>query len=188
MQNKYTLVNPRILGDYNSVFSASAPEKAAEDAWLSISKHITNNLPQFALSIEDQSTKKLHHYVIKESTGGGKIADYTIEKLDINVTPKQLSDFKSAHKKVGSSNKHVGGHRRTSRKRYDESSSSSSSSDDEDDIYKKVKLFNKKNMAQPIAYWWYYPSLYNMNSLYIPTFNVPLTPYVEINFSSAFMG
>ena len=41
--------------------------------------------------------------------------------------------------------------------------------------------FSPYNVYQyPIEYWWYDPYYYSLDSLFIPTFVYPLTPYVEI--------
>lgn len=61
----------------------------------------------------------------------------------------------------------------------------------ESELYDKIKLIRSINNPQPIVYWWYTPVLYttyNLPSIYIPTFNPPLLPYVEISLSSAWLG
>ena len=74
----------------------------------------------------------------------------------------------------------------------DSSSSESESEDDEDFIYEKLKKLkmanNAKMYGKPIVYWWYTPTLYRLDRFYMPTLCAPLTPYVEINLSSAFLG
>ena len=67
--------------------------------------------------------------------------------------------------------------------------------DDDDDNDPESELFYKRirslNKPQPIVYWWYSPQLYsnyNLSSVYIPTFNPPLLPYVEVSLSSAWLG
>jgi hypothetical protein len=73
----------------------------------------------------------------------------------------------------------------------DDDDSDSSTTEDSDSVYDRVRLFKAKNTAQQqIAYWWYTPYLYRIDtiveSVYIPTFAVPLMPYIEISMSSAF--
>ena len=61
--------------------------------------------------------------------------------------------------------------------RKSESSSDSDYSSDSDDIYIRTR---KTYYTEPIYYWWYDPSIYRLDSYYIPTFYSYITPVIEI--------
>lgn len=196
----YQLVNPYIDGKFNTVFSGNTPQDAAIKAWDSVSQYITNNVPKFAFTIERLNDKKLYHYVVKENVKKNtRLVDYAISELNLNLTDTQIQNFRKQSEKMrhGKNNNEnddaddqEGGHYCKRHKRHncrhavgDEDDDSSSSSDS--DIYRQVQAMKYRQMPQPVVYWWYTPGLYNFESLYIPTFVVPLTPYIELDLSSA---
>lgn len=179
MGKDYQLVNPYIEGSMQTTFKDTSSHKAAKQAWNNISEHVTNNVPQFGFTLRD-STGKFHHFGITESLKGGSKVNFKINKISLTMTKEQSDGFKNNIKKAES--QHGG---RSKSKRDDSSddksdSSSSSSSNEYNDIYDKVKLFRKKNQKTPITYWWYTPSIYGINDIYIPTFASYLQPYVHI--------
>ena len=50
---------------------------------------------------------------------------------------------------------------------------------DTENIYKRIKSYTPEH--KEIYYWWYDPYVYNLNSVYIPTFYSYITPYIEIS-------
>lgn len=205
---KFKIVNPTIIGGFETVITAHDKNEAAHKAWQSLSDHITGNVPHFAFTMENIKTHELVSFQVEESPTG-KYADYTISEVEINLTPKQEKEFREELSRLAKTTKEVEKHQsggkhshehHKGKKRYnngndddDDSSSSSSSSSSDDDldvtsVYKKLKLFKSINNQKPIIYWWYSPVLYRLDRFYMPTFNAPLTPYVEINLSSAFLG
>ena len=181
----YTLVNPCILGQFNTEYKAENGLEAASQFWNDLSSFTTNNVPQLFITLQDSATKDLVHYKISEKINPkSKISDYTIEEINVDVKPadkktflKGVTDVKDKVSKLVS--KQTGGAAekdKKPRKRYDDSSSTSSMSDD--DEYFNFRKY--KRMTQPISYWWYTPYLYNQPSIFIPTFNVPIIPYVEL--------
>jgi hypothetical protein len=183
---KYNLVNPCIGGSLNTQFGGRNPLDAANSTWHSISKYLTNNVPRFAFTLENTSTGSLHHFNVNETVDSNRNASFSITELDINLSPKATSSFKNeVHNIIGKFNTNLNG---GAKKRYEDESDddSSSSSDSDSELQNALRLLKYK--SQPIVYWWYNPLVYKAVDLYVPTFVVPIAPYVHINLNSAFMG
>jgi hypothetical protein len=180
----FKIVNPKIIGGFDEEITAVDKNEAAKQAWARLSEHITGNVPTFVFTIENGDTQELVSFEVNE-TPTGKYADYTIEELKVEMTPKQEKEFRAEVARLDRTGKELqkGGRKH----RYDRDDSSSSSSSD-DSVYDKLKLFKAINNPKPIVYWWYTPVIYKLDRFYVPTLNAPLTPYVEINLSSAFLG
>jgi hypothetical protein len=195
---KYELVNPSILGQFNSTYEVTSSMDAAKQFWNDLSPHLTNNLPFMYITLKEQ-TGGLHHFKIKEKISeGSKLANYSIKEVKLNLTKKQEMDFlnkveKTKTKKNSQIQSQLGG--KSGRKRYDgkkdsseslssssksisKSSDSDDSSDDDDDAYFNFTRY--KRMNQPIVYWNYIPTIYRVTRFFTPTFNVPLMPYIHI--------
>jgi hypothetical protein len=191
---EYELVNPSIIGNFQTVYKTLNVEKAVEKFWKNLSKHITNNVPKIYVTFKDGSGT-LHHFKITEKLNSdSKTADYKINKIDSKLSKAQKDHFLSEVAKVkdkfnvSTNNQDGGKHHRRHRKHHKDDSSSTSSSysksstdtdsmyDDTDDYFDFAKF---RNINQPITYWWYTPSIYSVKNVYVPTFNVPLTPYIE---------
>ena len=181
----YHLINPCITGEFNTDYSGKTPLEAATAFWDTLSNHITNNVPKFAFTMEG-TDGRLHHFMVEEkvsskNTHDGKI---NISELSLGMTADKISTFKNMCGKA-SNNKFGGAHKQ----RYkDNDDSSSDEINDDSDLDKKLNLLKFRNVSQPIPYVWYYPAIYEIKNIYIPTFKIPLTPYVEIELSSAIMG
>jgi hypothetical protein len=79
----YTLVNPCILGQFNTEYKAENGLEAASQFWNDLSSFTTNNVPQLFITLQDASTKDLIHFKISEKINPkSKISDYTIEELN----------------------------------------------------------------------------------------------------------
>jgi hypothetical protein len=172
----YKLINPSIEGEFNNSFSGKSHLDAALGTWNSISKYITNNVPQFAFTLENKKNGQLHHFLVKESLVGGKSAKFDISELDIKLKKNEESEFKKRIHKFKTSEMRGGKKKRHTDDDDDDSSSSSSTSD----IFSALKLYKSRNPVYPITYWWYDPIIYGLDSVYIPTFVAPITPYIEV--------
>jgi len=186
----FKIVNPKIIGGFDDTINAENRMEAADKAWSKMSEHITNNVPRFAFTLENTDTGQLHNYEVDEKSQG-KLANYSIRELEDKITPSQERALKEEAALLDKKTKKMNGGKRKYRytdiKELNDDSSSSSS---EEDLYEKIRHFRKLNTPQPIIYWWYTPLLYryyDYTSLYMPTFNAPLVPYVEISLSSAFL-
>jgi phage/plasmid primase-like uncharacterized protein len=198
---KYELVNPCILGQFNTTYETPKAIDAAKQFWNDLTPHLTNNIPQIAITLKDHDGH-LSHFKIKEKLSEGtKMANFTIKEINPKLSVKNKRELLNAvdelkQKKSMQIKQQLGGRK----KRYDtekESSTSissestksatestkstesdSDSSSDEDDDYFNFRRYNR--ISQPIVYWHYTPSIYQETKLFIPTFNNPLTPYVHI--------
>lgn len=171
----YKLINPSIEGQLKTTFTAKSELDAANKAWTSVSKYISNNVPKFAFTLENTKDGSLSHFVVKEKLAGKK-ASFSISKLKLDTDARKDQDFKNRIAKQSGGKKH----RKHDGEKDDDSSSSSSSSSDVK-LISPLSPFGFNNWYNtPISYWFYDPYYYNLDSLFIPTFVYPLTPYVEI--------
>jgi hypothetical protein len=195
---KYELVNPCILGQFNTSYETPKAIDAAKQFWNDLSPHLTNNIPQIAITLKDDSGK-LSHFMIKEKLSEGtKMANFTIKEINpklsvsdkkalLNAVDKlkekrsiqikqQLGGRKKRYETEKESSTSISSESISESTKSTESDSDSSSDDDED--YFNFRRYNR--ISQPIVYWHYTPSIYQETKLFIPTFNNPLTPYVHI--------
>jgi hypothetical protein len=192
----YKLINPHIDGSINVDFKGKTNMDAANEAWGTISNNLTNNVPKFAFSLEKTNDGSLHHFIVSEMVGGNKDVNFAIDELKLEMTPIQDQVFKkfiseSAEKREAIQ---AGGSKKRRYKKHDDSSSDDSDSDSDSDssseekqLYKNLKKMKmNSNSPKPITYWWYNPTLYQLNNLYVPTFKYPSSPYVQLNLNSAY--
>jgi len=176
----YKLINPSIEGQLVTTFKAKSDLDAANKAWTSISKYISNNVPTFAFTLENTKDGSLSHFLLKEKLDGKKNATYNISKLKVDADKKKEDEFRNRLAKQAGGRKH----RRDKKEGEDDSSSSSSSSSSDIKLLSPFSPFGLGSIYNsynsPISYWNYDPYYYNLNSLFIPTFVYPLTPYIEI--------
>lgn len=183
---KYTLINPVIGGAFKTTVSASNETEAMHELWKNLSGHLTNNVKTFyATVMKGGDPASSSSFQITESTNG-KYADYEItpvaKKLSSSTASKLMSRLKSIQDKE---DKQDGGKRRSRYNNIDSDDDSDSSSSEDEALYKKFRKFKSIN-RRPITYFWYSPLIYDVPTVYVPTFIAPLAPFVEINLSSAF--
>lgn len=181
----YKLINPAIEGKLKTTYKAKSELDAANKAWSSVSQYISNNVPKFAFTLENTKDGSLSHFIVKEKLDG-KNASFNITKLKLDVDSKKEIEFKNRIAKQAGGKKHY-----KDRKDHDDDSSTSSSSSSDIQLitpfspygsYSNYSNFNNFGVYSdlPISYWYYDPYFYNLDSLFIPTFVYPLTPYMEI--------
>jgi len=179
MVNTYKLTNPYIQGDFKSKIKAKNSKEAASIFYKNLSEHFNNAVPSFHFTIQKGSSGlgSYYHFKVSELRKNDEV-NYSIEPIKINNEQnviksfnKKLENFKSKFLKNQDGGKH---HKK---KKYDDSSSDSSS--DSDFIYKKVK--KHMPVSQPIYYWWYDPYIYDIDTVFIPTFYSYITPYIQYN-------
>lgn len=192
----YKLINPVIEGKLNTTFTAKSDLDAANKTWTSISKYISNNVPKFAFTLENTNDGTLSHFLVKEKLNGDKNASFNLSKLKIKSDSKKEKEFRSRIVKQagGKHRKHNNDKRKDEDKDDEDDSSSTSSTSTSCSKSSNVKIFSPFSSMSPysaissfspyyqypIEYWWYDPYYYSLDSLFIPTFVYPLTPYVEI--------
>ena len=170
--SNYKLINPFIEGTIVTTFTAQNQLEAACSAWETLSKYITNTVPKFAFTLKNSNDGSLSHFIVKETLRGGKSADYKIKELDLNLSKDTVKQFEKRLTLKGGKK-----HKKHEDKDDEDDDSSSSSSSEEFSAIKLHKMYTK---AQPITYWWYDPIIYEIESVYIPTFVAPLLPYIEV--------
>jgi len=183
---KYEVINPLIVGSFQTKYDASNAIEAGEKFWKSLTQNnknlITNNVPQFMFTLKADDGA-LSHFVVKEHypDPDNKNVDFTIEELTVKIPEKKVSRFnKKLSKERSKTNKLMeqsgGAHKKRYEKKKDDDSSSSS---DNDAFLSKYIYF--KNVNSPILYWWYYPAIYtDIKHVFIPNFNYAVTPYISI--------
>lgn len=180
----FNLVNPLIVGSFNTDYRSETGLDAANQFWNDFSTHITGNLPNIYITLREEGSQNLSHFKIGEKINkGSKTTEFTISEYNLNLTDAQSKKFlkgveKYQNKVNATISRQTGGtiEKKPEKKRYKDSSSSSSSSDS-DDYYNFGKY---RRLTQPITMFYYTPSIYRVDSLFIPTFNVPLIPYVKL--------
>ena len=189
-----TLVNPVIIGTFETTFNDGSPIDAAHYFWRNFSKLILNNIPKMYFTLLDNESK-LHHYKVVENVNGSGIVDYVIIELRPLDKLIEKSIMDNYNRIVNQFTMH-GGSSDKKRKRYkydtdtlnddeDDSSSSSSSDDEDDDEFidriKKIKKYKNKSI---ITYYNFIPFNYESfdQKVYMPTFIGSIVPhYVEID-------
>ena len=200
MSGSYKLINPHIDGSLNVDYKAKNSIDAAHKIWQAISENLSNNVPKFAFSLEKTNDGSLHHFIVSEMIGGNKDVNYSIDELSLDMTNIQETVFKQFVKESAKKREAIqnGGRRRRFYHDIDfddlddsSSSSSSSSLSEEKELYHKLKYMKQEADAykptKKITYWWYNPTIYKLNNLYIPTF-ISSSPYVQLNTNSAYWG
>lgn len=173
----YQLVNPSIKGDFPTTFSASTPFEAANNAWKSLSSYFTNNVPKFPFTLQSLKDNKLFHFLVKEDVKGDQV-NYKITELKLKDEQKANDTLK---KNVQEFNKKYGGSRRRRRDRDEDEDDDDD--DDDNDMYHRIAyphLFGQQNPFSYLSHFYFDPTVYNLQSFYVPSFVVPYTPYVEI--------
>ena len=183
----FKLVNPLIIGQFNTEYKAENGLEAISQFWNDLSTHLTNNVPNLYVTLKDGQNNLSHYKIEEKLSGGSKITDFNISEFKLNLSQKAQHKFiekvESFEQKTNTKiAKQLGGakakqSRDSKDKRYKDSSSSSSDSSDDEDYYNFSKY---KRLTQPISMWYYAPTLYNVDSVFIPTFVSPIVPYVKL--------
>lgn len=181
MSNNYVLVNPYIQGEFKNTIKAKNSVDAARNFYKSLSEHFNNAVPKFYFTIQkgNSGNGKYYHFKVKESRKNDDVT-FSLEPyevaggVNIETFNGKLENFKN---KIAQS----GGKKHKKSKKHMDSSESSESDLSSSDDYKRVTRFSV--LDQPIYYWWYDPSIYRLESYYIPTFYTYVTPVIEISVS-----
>jgi len=184
----FKLVNPLIIGQFNTEYKSENGLEAISQFWNDLSTHLTNNLPNLYVTLKDDQNNLFHYKIQEKLSGGSKLTDFNISEFKLNLSQKAQQKFiekvetfeQKTNNKIA---RQIGGakakqSRHSKEKRYkDSSSSSSSDSSDDEDYYNFSKY---KRLTQPISMWYYAPTLYGVNSVFVPTFVNPIVPYVKL--------
>ena len=178
MSNSYVLVNPYIQGEFKNTIKANNSVEAGREFYKGLSEHFNNAVPKFYFTIQKGGSGKgkYYHFKVKEQRKKNNVS-FTLEsynilgEVNIDAFANRLDTFKNKFAQSGGKKKKKGKKSKDS----SESSDSESSSDD----YKRINTLIS-TINQPIYYWWYDPSLYRLDTYYIPTFYSYVTPVIEI--------
>ena len=181
MANTYCLVNPHIEGNIATTIKSNNSVKAAKVLYKSLSQHFNNNIPKFYFTIQKggSGSGKYYHFVVKEVKENDEVKfnmePYVISQ-DINSIKNfetKLSSFKSKFNQFGGGKKNSKKSSKKKSKKLDDDSDL----DSDENFYKKANYYKPNNV--PLYYWWYDPGVYNLDSVYIPTFYSYVTPYLQ---------
>jgi hypothetical protein len=161
----YILLNPYLEGK-KIVSTKSNLNSAADEIWSDLSTKIKNYIPEFYFSIQNVEDNKIHHIRVRE----------TLDNTKVKYNLKVLTNKKfHANDKILLNEIKSIGDMRGGRKHHDSSSSSSSSSDE------MVFTFPKKHQSNPVLSLNYYPSIYGVPRVLLPTFTSVFTPFIKLN-------
>jgi len=184
MANTYCLVNPHIEGEMDTKIKSNNSLKAAKVFYKNLSQHFNNNIPKFYFTIQKGGSVngKYYHFVVKEVKDDDEVK-FNIEPYVISEDSKsiknfetKLSSFKSKFNQFGGGKKNSKKSSKKKSKRLDDSSESDL--DSSENFYKKAQTY-KPTVVPPLYYWWYDPGVYNLDSVFIPTFYSYVTPYLQ---------
>ena len=188
---KYEVINPLIVGSFDSSFDAATPIDAAKKFWVSLTqdnKLITNNVPRFMFTMKG-GNKDLHHFMVKEKfTGENKNVEMSIEEMTISIPKKTLASFNKQLKQKRETADKLVSQQGGSKKRYkddDEKDKKDDSSSSSSDYHYMRDYMIFRDMNSPVLLWNYNTVLYQplVTELFIPTFTFSSTPYMSFIFS-----
>jgi hypothetical protein len=173
--NTYRLINPYIEGSLSTVINSKNSFRAGRDLYKRLSKHFTNHVENFHMTIQNVETKKLSHFRITEKKKGNSV-DFNIVKISDSLPDNMEEKLIGA---VDSIEKQGGG-----KKKKDGESEDSSESSTESTTYLKIPLY-------PINRFVYFNMPYyklnivgmsplDYSRLFIPMFSLPINPTLEI--------
>jgi hypothetical protein len=160
----YILLNPYLEG--KKILSKKVNlNLAADEIWSDLSNKIKNYIPEFYFTIQNVEDNKIYHIRVRE----------TLENTKVKYNLKVLKNKKFyANDKVLLNEIKTISDMRGGRKHKHDSSSSSSSSDD------LSFTFPKKHQDSVLTLN-YYPSIYGVRNILLPSFVGSFTPFVRLN-------
>ena len=190
---KLKLVNPLLIGQFNTTYNVEKPLDAAVNFWNDLSAHTTNNMPSMRITFANEKNELYHFKVQEKVQEGSRSVNFSVKQENHNISEKNKNKFLEHVKReekniLNKAGQQSGGKMKNapSKKDYEISSSSSSdlssssdsdSSDDEDGLLYDFSKYRR--LSQPIIYYSYTPFLYKITRFYTPTFVLPMTPYVR---------
>jgi hypothetical protein len=186
MSNIYKLVNPYIQGDMKTSVKSKNSVTAAKSFYKSLSEHFNNNIPKFYFTIQKggSGTGKYYHFIVKELKEDEEVK-FNIEaynpgesELPVKRFEANLKAFKNKFEQAGGKAKKNSKSKSKSKKSFDDSDDSDFS-DSSEEFYRKAQTY-KPVVNAPLYYWWYDPQLYNLKSIFVPTFYPYVYPYIEL--------
>ena len=182
MSNTYRLVNPYIQGEMSTSVKSKNSLSAGRTFYKNLSEHFNNSVPKFYFTIQkgNSGNGKYYHFEVKETKKGDEV------KFDIKPYSNgddSMVNFEGKLNKMKAKFEQAGG-KKNSKKRSKKASKRRSFDDDSDldsseDFYVMATTY-KPVVTPPLYYYWYDPSVYKLESVFIPTFYSYVTPYISI--------
>lgn len=171
-KHTYRLINPIVDGTVKSMTKASTQISAGKKIYNELSKHFTNEVKDFYMTLQDTNTDKLYHYRVSE----GKInkegyIDYNLDLLPGNLPADVEKKMVQAYEKHKTQ---LGGD--------DSDSSSSSNSATESTVYIPLRPIDRFVYYMLPYYKIKTPGLniIDLNRIYMPMFSLPVNPVFEM--------
>jgi len=187
MVNKYKLVNPYIKGEFESKLEAKNSIEAAKVFYKSLSEHFNNSVPKFYFSIQKGGSGKgkFYHFVVNEKRKNEEV-DYSIKPFEIKDENRAMKNYLSNFENF--KGRYNGGAKRRGSKRGSKRSSRSSSkrsmnddsSTDSSEYYREATTYVPV-ASQPFTYMYYDPIVYQVDTVFFPTFYSYNTPFLLFN-------
>mgnify|MGYP006103202801 FL=1 len=180
MPNTYKLINPHIEGDLITKIKATNSVEAGKILYTNLSEHFNNSLPKFNFTIQKGSSGKgkFYSFETKEFRDGEDVK-FSIKPITVSNQKKTyenmmtgINDFKNNLNKKGGE---------ITKKDLDDVLDDVL--DDSSDYYKRASTY-VPIINHPINYFFYDPEIYNLASLFIPTFYSYITPFISIKMNS----
>lgn len=184
MPNLYRLVNPHIQGNFESSLTADNSILAAKSFYKNLSEHFNNAVPMFHFTIQKGSSSKGKYYHFKTTEKKNKnevtfnVKSYKMKMENMEAFESRLNAFKNKIQLGGKKGKKSQKKKNKSNDSDDSDSSEESDSSDSEQYIKNITTYTPI-VNQPIYYWWYDPHIYNLKSIFIPTFYSYVTPIIE---------
>ena len=183
MSNTYKLINPNISGEFSTTIKSQNSINAAKTFYKSLSEHFSKDIPKFYFTIQKggSGSGKYYHFVVKEKKGANDEVKFKVESYNVDSDESSLAAFKSRLNAFQNKFEQAGGKKKTSKKAKKSKKSISDSDSDLDsseDFYKRAQTYTPI-VKQPLYYWWYDPSIYKLNSVFIPSLFPYTTAYLE---------
>ena len=109
--------------------------------------------------------------------------NFSVKSYHVENNETAIDTFKNKLEKFKAKFDQLGGKKSKTKKSKSRKSKSDESDTDldvsSDELYKRVQSYVP--VTQPIYYWWYDPYVYNLNSIFIPTFYSYLNPLMELS-------
>jgi len=172
----YELINPLIAGTFNIRFGATDPLDAAKMFWNSFTTaNSINYTPQFVFTMRNIVDDSLYHFIVNEKGTTSNVTKFTIELYNVEPSGKYIDQFL---KEVDRMRLLFGLPPRESvHDEWDDVDKGKEGFSISDDIIKYVK---SHKALKEIAYYWYCPSLYDINVMYSPLFSQQPCPFVQL--------
>lgn len=162
----YILLNPYLEG--KKIVSKKANlNSAADEIWADLSGKIKNYIPEFYFTIQNVEDNKIHHIRVRETLDNSKV------KYNLKVLSNKK--FHANDKVLLNEIRTIGNMRGGRKHKYDDSSSSSSSSSDD------LSFTFPKKYQDSVLTLNYYPSIYGVRNILLPSFVGSFTPFVKLN-------